>query len=127
MCASALAWRRLCGRVSLTICDLQLSFGEDAASHGQGLADVVAGVGPLHGRDGEVSAGGHGEATAGLLGLVGEQQVLEEQRGAAQLAGTRITVGSTCPIDPTYTRRHTHAHTSLWFTHTEQFQRTIRN
>lgn len=43
----------------LTICDLQLSLGEDAACNGQGLADIVTGVSPLHGRDGEVAAGRH--------------------------------------------------------------------
>lgn len=44
---------------ALTICNLQLSLGEDAARDRQGLADIVTGVGPLHGRDGEVSAGRH--------------------------------------------------------------------
>lgn len=63
----------------LTICDLQLSLGQDAARHGQGLADVVTGVPPLHGRDGEVAAGRHREATAGLLRLVGKEQILREE------------------------------------------------
>lgn len=58
---------------ALTICNLELSLGEDAARDRQGLADIVTGVSPLHGRDGEVSAGRHREATVGLLGLVGKE------------------------------------------------------
>lgn len=76
-------WHRGGYAAGLTICDLQLGLGEDAASHGQGLADVVACVCSLHGRDGQVSTGGHREATVGLLGLVGKQQVLQEERKQA--------------------------------------------
>lgn len=65
-----------CSLSSLTICDLQLGLGQDAARHRQRLADVVAGVGPLHRRDGEVAAGRHREAAVGLLGLVGKEEVL---------------------------------------------------
>lgn len=60
----------------LTICDLQLGFGEDAPCNGQGLADIVTSVSPLHGRNGEVAAGQHREATVGLLWLVGKEQIL---------------------------------------------------
>lgn len=66
-------------RFSLTICDLQLSLGEDTACNGQGLADIVTSICPLHRWDGEVSAGWHREATVGLLGLVGKEQILEEE------------------------------------------------
>lgn len=69
----------------LTICDLQLSLGEDAACNGQGLADIVTGVSPLHGRDGEVAAGRHREATAGLLRLVGKEQILRKEEQTLQL------------------------------------------
>lgn len=68
-----------CSLSSLTVCDLQLGLGQDAACHRQRLADVVAGVGPLHRRDGEVAAGGHREAAVGLLGLVGKEEVLREK------------------------------------------------
>lgn len=68
-----------CSRSSLTVGDLQLGLGQDAARHRQRLADVVAGVGPLHRRDGEVAAGRHGEAAVGLLGLVGKEEVLREK------------------------------------------------
>lgn len=64
----------------LTICDLQLSLGQDAACNGQGLADIVAGVSPLHRRNGQVAAGRHREATVGLLRLVGKEQILEKER-----------------------------------------------
>lgn len=69
----------------LTICDLQLSLGEDAACDGQGLADIVTGVSPLHGRNGEVAAGRHREATAGLLRLVGKEQILRKEEQTFQL------------------------------------------
>lgn len=64
----------------LTICDLQLSLGQDAACNGQGLADIVAAVSPLHRRNGQVAAGRHREATVGLLRLVGKEQILEKKR-----------------------------------------------
>lgn len=77
-----------CSLPSLTICDLQLGLGQDAARHCQRLADVVAGVGPLHRRDGEVAAGRHREAAAGLLGLVGKEEVL---RGREREADSRFS------------------------------------
>lgn len=61
----------------LTVSDLQLGFSQDASGHGQGLADVEAGIGALHAGDGEVAAGRHGEAAVRVLGLVGKEQVLE--------------------------------------------------
>lgn len=64
---------------TLTICYFQLSFGEDAASDRQCLADVVASVCSLHAHDGQISAGWDGEAAVGLLWLVGKQQVLCKQ------------------------------------------------
>ncbi|TNN28430.1 hypothetical protein EYF80_061422 [Liparis tanakae] len=52
VCVSVLAWKKFCSWVSpLTICDLQLSLGEDTACDGQGLADIVTGICPLHRRD----------------------------------------------------------------------------
>lgn len=73
----------------LTICDLQLSLGEDAACNGQSLADIVTGISPLHGRNGEVAAGRHREATAGLLRLVGKEQILWKEEQTFQL-GRRL-------------------------------------
>lgn len=74
-----------CQSPPLTICDLQLSLGQDAACDGQGLADIVTGVSPLHGRNGEVAAGRHREATAGLLRLVGKEQILRKEEQTFQL------------------------------------------
>lgn len=77
LCVMGVALHWGCG---LTISDLQLCLGHDAASHRQGLADVVAGVGALHSRDGELPTGGHREAAVCLLGHAGKQEILEEKR-----------------------------------------------
>lgn len=84
----------------LTICDLQLSLGEDAACNGQSLADIVTGISPLHGRNGEVAAGRHREATAGLLRLVGKEQILWKEEQTFQL-GEKTEASSTWKPDKT--------------------------
>lgn len=84
---------RLQPTTTLTICHFQLSFGEDAASDRQCLADVVASVCSLHARDGQISAGWDREAAVGLLRLVGKQQVLHKQtirRKVEQLSDLRL-------------------------------------
>lgn len=49
VCTNVMAQKEPDAVCPLTICDLQLSLGEDAACNGQGLADIVTGVSPLHG------------------------------------------------------------------------------
>ncbi len=71
-----------CGPIHpvLTVCDLKLCFGQDAARHRQSLADIVSRVCPLDRRDGQISTGRHRETTVGLLRLIWKQEVLHKQR-----------------------------------------------
>lgn len=65
---------------ALTVCDLKLGLGQDAARHRQGLADIVPRVCPLDCRDGQISTRRHREATVGLLRLIWKQKVLHKKR-----------------------------------------------
>lgn len=64
----------------LTVCDLKLGLGHDAACYSEGLADVVARVGALHRWNGQLSIHGHRNAAISLRWLVGEQKVLQGAR-----------------------------------------------
>lgn len=63
-------------RLLPTIRNLQQGFGQDAAGHGEGLADVVAGVDALHRGNGQLPTLGHGEVAVRLRRLAGEEQAL---------------------------------------------------
>ena len=58
----------LCVR-GLTVGDLQLGLGDDAARDVERLAAVEAGVGPLHVADGQTAGRRHGQTAGGLWGL----------------------------------------------------------
>lgn len=63
----------------LTVCDLKLCFGQDAARHCQGLTDIVPRICPLDRCDGQISTGRHRETTVGLLRLIWKQKVLHKE------------------------------------------------
>lgn len=65
---------------ALTVCDLKLGFGQNAARHRQGLADIVPGVAPLDSRDGQISTERHWKTAVGLLRLIRKQKVLHKRR-----------------------------------------------
>ena len=70
---------------TLTTLHLQQGFGQDAPSHVDGLADVVARVFDLDIDDGQLPAQRHGETT-GLGRLLGrEQQDLEEKENIMKI------------------------------------------
>lgn len=52
---------------------LQQGLGQDAASHADSLAHVVASVPTLHCSDVQLASGGDREAPCGLKGLAGEK------------------------------------------------------
>ncbi|TNN52740.1 hypothetical protein EYF80_037044 [Liparis tanakae] len=70
-------------KTPLTAFHLQQGFGQDAAGHTDGLADVVAGVLHLDVGDGELAAQRHGEAARLRRLLDGEQQDLGKRNNTA--------------------------------------------
>lgn len=69
----------------LTVCDLKLGLGHDAACYSESLTDVVAGVRALHRWNGQFSIHGHWNAAVSLRWLVGEQKVLQRARAGSNV------------------------------------------